>query len=288
MDGGANICVTRDLNRLVNIIDITPMPITVATSGDGTSLNNCCTKCGYVPLTLEDGTIYWQLCFYCANITATIISPQAFLALSDVFASWCQTGYKDSWPGCVQFDSRNGLISMTLALNFKDGLYYCPTDVYTVNDFPPPPPTPTAFCVAAPTPSTLRQPSRFIPTSKGKLVELELWLLCLGSSGIQQLDKLPGNVTGTPPAFDNHPFWFINFKEEAQVRKQAAQRLAVRTTERKRRFYTDFGFVCSSTSNYFQPTTSTDRVTFSYDGYSLYLIVIDQASQYVWIFLTAS
>ncbi len=99
MDGGENICITRDLNRLVNIINIPPMPITVASSGDGTSLNNCCTKHWYIPLTLEDGTIYWQLCFYCANITKTIISPQALLA--SVFASWCQTGYKDGWPGCI-------------------------------------------------------------------------------------------------------------------------------------------------------------------------------------------
>jgi hypothetical protein len=47
----------------------------------------------------------------------------------------------------------------------------------------------------------------------------------------------------------------------------------------------DFGFIPSSTSDYSQPTASTN---FSYDGYSLYLIVIDEASQYVWIFLTAS
>jgi hypothetical protein len=95
MDGEANICITGDFTWLVNIIDILPMPITVATSGEGTSLNDCCTKCGYIPLTLEDGTIYWQLCFYCANINKTIISPQAILASNNVFASWCQTEYKD-------------------------------------------------------------------------------------------------------------------------------------------------------------------------------------------------
>jgi hypothetical protein len=50
----------------------------------------------------------------------------------------------------------------------------------------------------------------------------------------------------------------------------------------------DFGFICLSTSDYSRPTTSTDHVVFSYDGYSLYLIVIDEASRYVRIFLTAS
>jgi hypothetical protein len=266
------------------------MPITVATSGDGNSLDDCCTKRGCIPLTLKDGTIYWQLCFYCANVTKTIISPQAILASSDVFASWCQTGYKDGRPGCIRFGSHNGLLSMTLALEFKDGLYYCPSDVYTVNNNNCllPPPTPKAFRVAAPTPSTSSRSSRFIPTSKGKLIESELWLLCLGSPGVQQLDKLPGSVNGTPPDFDYHPFWFINFKEEAKVWKQAAQRSAVRTTKRKQRFYMDFGFIRLSTSNYSRPMTSTDRVVFSYDGYSSYLNVIDEASQYVWIFLTTS
>jgi hypothetical protein len=185
-----------------------------------------------------------------------------------VFALWCQTGYKDGRTGCICFDSHDGHLSMIFALEFKDGLYYCPTDIYTVDECTPPPPTTSAFRVAASTSSTLRQPSRFIPTLKGKLVKLELWLLRLGSPGVHQLDKLPGNVLGTPPDFDYHPFWFINFMEEAQVRKQAAQRLAVRTTKRKRWFYMDFGFIRSSTSDYFQPMTSTDHVMFSYNGYS--------------------
>jgi hypothetical protein len=50
----------------------------------------------------------------------------------------------------------------------------------------------------------------------------------------------------------------------------------------------DFGFIPSSTSDYSRPTTSTNRIVFSYDGYSSYLIVINEASQYVWIFLMAS
>jgi hypothetical protein len=63
---------------------------------------------------------------------------------------------------------------MTLALEFKNGLYYCPTDVYIIDDCLLPPPTPKAFRIAAPTQSTSRQSSQFIPTSKGKIIELEL------------------------------------------------------------------------------------------------------------------
>jgi hypothetical protein len=41
MDGGANICVTSDLTNLIGICDITPMAITVATSGNEVTLDDC-------------------------------------------------------------------------------------------------------------------------------------------------------------------------------------------------------------------------------------------------------
>jgi hypothetical protein len=88
MDGGANICVMDDLSTMVGVVEIPPMVITVALAGTDTSQDNCCTKQGYTPLTCSDGSIYWKLCFYCANNVKTIILPQAVLALSVVFYSW--------------------------------------------------------------------------------------------------------------------------------------------------------------------------------------------------------
>jgi len=224
IDGGANICVTGDLSTLVNVEEISPMPILVAIAGDDISSDDCCTKRGYTPLTLDDGTLYWQLCYYCANVVETIISPQAIIATSDVFTSWTQTGYKDGRPGSIRFDSADGFLSMSLRLEYVDGLYYCTSDTYTidpgsqlrVNRIAQPPPT-----------SHLRQPSRYHPTTKSKQLESELWLLRLGSPGVYQLDHLPGNATGLPTEFDYHPFRFIDFKEQAKIRKQAVQRSAI-------------------------------------------------------------
>ena len=132
IDGGANICLTGDLTCLVDVTDIPPMPITVATTGNSPTTDDTCTKRGFLPLTLPDGTIYWQPCFYCVNAADTIISPQAILASSKFF-SWTQMGYKDGRTGMIRFDSKDGLTTMQLALDFRDGLYYCPTDVITVN-----------------------------------------------------------------------------------------------------------------------------------------------------------
>jgi hypothetical protein len=50
----------------------------------------------------------------------------------------------------------------------------------------------------------------------------------------------------------------------------------------------DFGFMRASASDYSRPDKTKDCVVHSYDGFSSYLLVIDEASRYVWIFLTAS
>jgi hypothetical protein len=123
---------------------------------------------------------------------------------------------------------------------------------------------------------------------KAHQLESEVWLLCLGSPGVNQLDNLPQLTTGLPPVFDYHPFCFIDFKEQARIRKQAAQRLSVQTTERQRRFYMDFGFMLASALDYSQPNKTKDRVVYSYNGFSSYLLIISEALRYVWIFLTAS
>jgi hypothetical protein len=115
-----------------------------------------------------------------------------------------------------------------------------------------------------------------------------VWLLRLGSPGVHQLDVLPGNVTGLPLVFEYHPFRFIDFKEQAQIRKQAAQHSAVRTTDCRRRFYMDFGFMCASSLEYSHPQKGKDRVVCLYDGFTSYLLIVDEATRYIWVFLTAS
>ena len=91
-----------------------------------------------------------------------------------------------------------------------------------------------------PIPGKSRSHERFIPISKAKQVESEVWLLCLGSPGVHQLNMLPGWVTGIPLNFRYHPFHYIDHKEQALIKKRPAQQSAVRTLECKRRFYMDF------------------------------------------------
>ena len=54
------------------------------------------------------------------------------------------------------------------------------------------------------------------------------------------------------------------------------------------RFFMDFGSLQASALDYSRPSTSTDRVVTSFDGYSAYLLVVDEATRHVWVFLKES
>ena len=100
IDGGTNICLTSNLNLLlVEVVEIPPLPISVAINGEEPHIDDSCTGRGYLPLNLSDGSTHWQLSFYCKNAVEMIISPQAILASSDLFALWTQTRFKDGCPG---------------------------------------------------------------------------------------------------------------------------------------------------------------------------------------------
>jgi hypothetical protein len=286
IDGGSNVCVTGDLNTLLDVTNITPIDISVELDGVPSSVDDKITKRGLLPLTLSDGTTYYQTCFYCANMVETIISPAAVLASSNVFYYWYQEGCKDpSVPGRIRFTSRNGLLSMHFDLQQRDGLYYCSTDVYTVDHDPV-----RVAChrTQVPPPATGLPRPIFIPTLKARQIESEVWMLRYGSPGESQLDVLPSHVIGTPPVFEYHPFRSIDFKEQAYIRKQAANRAAERIPQCGAEFFMDFAFMRSSTEDYKCPNRNTDRVVTSYDGHSSHLIIVDGASRRVWAFLTKS
>ena len=288
MDGGANICVTGLLELLVDVEPIPPLPISVATKTAKFSIDSCCTKKGLLPLTLDDGSVYYQPCHYCKNATETIISPDAILQASDILVHWQQEGHRNGGPGNIRFSSDSGLYAITLSLEKCDGLYYCPTDVFTVAKDPTTRPgVPSLNRIAAPSvpaPPNEKRGKRYYPVHCDCITEPEAWMLRLGSPG----KDLPGNVTGIPPGFQYHPFCFIDWKEEAHIQKQAAQRTAERTTEAKRRFYMDFGFMRASTSDFFRPNKKTDRFVTSNAGFSLYLLIVDKATRFIWVFLTKS
>ncbi len=131
--GGANICLTDILSLLIDVVDIPPLPISVAVAGSDVTMDHCCTNRSLLPIMLADGSLYYQSCYYCKNAVKSIISPLAILDGSGIFVEWTQTGYKDNSPSLLRFSSASGLASMSIVLKKRDGLYYTHPDVYTVD-----------------------------------------------------------------------------------------------------------------------------------------------------------
>jgi hypothetical protein len=50
----------------------------------------------------------------------------------------------------------------------------------------------------------------------------------------------------------------------------------------------DFKFMRASAHDLSHTTKPADRIVLSYDGYSSYLMIVDEATQYIWLFLTSS
>jgi hypothetical protein len=63
VDGGSNVCITGNLGILLDVININPVTILVALDGGLLSSDDCITKRGLLPLTLTDGSTYYQTCF---------------------------------------------------------------------------------------------------------------------------------------------------------------------------------------------------------------------------------
>ncbi len=244
VDGGSNVCITGDLQCLVNIVNIPPIPITVVLEGGPWMLDDYITKQGLLSLTLPDGTTYCQSCYYCANMVETIISLAAILASSDEVFYSTQVGCKDpTTSGHLQFTSCDGCLSIEFDLEYRKGLYYCKLDVYTNGQDPIHVQCTHIFAPA--NPDVWQTHAKCTPTTKMRQVESEVWTLWFGSPGKHQFDFLPQNVISTSPVFEYHPFCYIDFKDQAYIQKQAAQQMGECIPTCSAEFYMDFGFMRS-------------------------------------------
>jgi hypothetical protein len=126
------------------------------------------------------------------------------------------------------------------------------------------------------------------PTNCARQLKSELWAARLGLCGEDQLKRLALNADGLPTDFEFHPFWYIDWKAQARIRKQDAGRKARKAPNVGVRFYMDFGFMRASNTNFTRPNLQSDQVVHSYDGYNSYLLIADDKSAMTWVFLTRS
>ena len=207
-DSGANICVTNDPTILLDMIDIDPIPLGVAATSPDTP-TTFCTKQGYLPIPLLDGSYHYQPFLYNPNATDTILSPAHVMWSSPSICSWHQSGSKDSSvTDTLSFLDSDGNDLLVLPLTTHNGLQYCTNA-----------PTPHAAMR-----STITYSAATVSAASAarRVLESELWAARLGYCSEWQLAKIPLHADGTPSKFFPHPLRLIDHKEQARVRKQPA------------------------------------------------------------------
>jgi hypothetical protein len=290
-DTGANCSMTANWKALQNVKQLEKsIFVGVAVTDDGNIRQTAdCTHIGDYPIECDDGSVIFTRCFYNSNASDTIISPQAIIDASADFHTWEQIGRRMGQPGQLRFIGNGGAKTITLQQN--NGLYFCNSQVFEVQD------ETEAWCKSLDPDLDVKvnqcqvnRSSRkpWTPTSKAKILESETWYLRLGGCSEQQLAELPKHAKGLPEKFEWHPFRFVDFREFARVHKQPVGRDPSRVSRRAVRFYFDFGFMRASNADYTKPSLNSDRVVESFDGYTSYLLIVDEVTKYSWTFPTKS
>jgi hypothetical protein len=328
IDSGANVGMSGDKSILVSIHSIEAIPLGLALTPSNPSHISYCTRMDYLPLLLADDDVLLVPTLVNSPSTKTIISLECVMKLSSNIVRWEQHGLRDGLPGQLQFFHSNNTLALKLKLTCKEGLYYywlstvtldsnsihvpisrqpmgtasiscvCPKNDMRIEDWlsdgdilPSKPHTPyqlddLAVSYLIPTPKS--DTALRYPTTLAHQLQSELWAAQLGHCEDCQLQVLPKRVTGLPSKFTSHPFRFINHKVKAQIQKQPAGQHAVKPPLPGQRFFMDFAFMRSSTSDFSCPGLATDWVVCSLDGLNSYLLVVDELSRYCWVFRCSS
>ena len=312
VDSGGNFNMCNDLSMMVNVQPITPFGISMAAAEEKSEPT--CTHCGDFPIPMLDGSVFYTPMYYNPRASDCILSPHAICRSSRGFLTkWIQEGDLNTLEGTVAFYNKRGDAIIRLHLQHRNGLFYTTTSATAINH-PIDPSHPSGNrAVYLHTEEDIGaeedeeasldwdyllqdQASANITIDattnnpRRQQLEADLWQARLGHCGEWQLKVIPHAVEGTPTQFTPHPFSTYEHYNRARIRKIPATKgkHPSRATAKQQRFYMDFGFLRASNFDYSRPDKSKDRIIESFDGYNSYLLVVDEHTKYIWIFLCKS
>ena len=249
-----------------------------------------------------DGSVLYTPMYYNPRASDCILSPEAIChASSGLLESWCQSGSLSDGIGSVSMFDHTGACRICLQLNKHNGLYYSTISTIALDKGPSYEPrsgnrtvyfhdddssdADVSLEVDPSNAAFLRDLSTSDP--RRQQIEADLWQARLGHCSEWQLKVLPAAADGLPAEFTPHPFASYDHYNHARIRKMPATKgkHPSRATTKQQRFFMDFGFLRASNFDYSRPEKSTDRVITSFDGYSSYLIVVDEYTKFIWVFL---
>jgi hypothetical protein len=291
---------------MVNVRPIQPFHINMAALEHNSQ--SVCTHRGDFPLQMVDGSVYYTPMYYNPSASECLLSPDSICTTSNgIFTRRVQTGDTMGNVGVIQFLHPDDTVGISLQLHRRDGLYYTKSSSVAVNhsahlsqrDDSTVSPSPKSDDAPSLLPPS-RVPPFSVPTPKTvsdglslrqcQQLEFDLWQARLGHCNEWQLQVLPQAADGTPDKFYPHAFASYDWYNEARICKQPPLKGCHPSSARDKaqRFYMDFGFLRALTLDYTLPDPKRDRVITSFDGYNSYLLVVDDYTKYVWVFLCKS
>jgi hypothetical protein len=261
---------------------------------------------------MKDGSVFYTPMYYNQQALDCILSLQAICRDSGGYLTkWLREGSTTPTTGKLTIWNKHGEAVICLHLIQRNGLFYTTTETLALNHPTSPVRPASDKCVYLHTEegidddASLDWDSSVLsnktleanfytkdPASSPRRQQLEadLWQARLGHCSKWQLKVIPHAVEGTPTEFTPHPFSSYEHYNRARIRKIPATKgkHPSRATSRQQRFYMDFGFLRASNFDYSRPDSTTDRVIHSFDSYNSYLLIVDEHTRYIWVFLCQS
>jgi hypothetical protein len=283
IDGGANRSITNDSTLLLQMRHIRPYYMSSASQADSIK----CTGMGYLPWQAPNGRSILVKCYYSEQATDTILSPSDIvLTNGTVFTSWTQHANMTTGDGHITFTGKTQNETQEFPLKERNGLWYYEYDDY--KDYHDT--------------SMSSRPAINRLTNQGTY---ELMHARLGHPGTKVMSMLHLDATGIPkltqpPLFCCHTCLMANANKRAVPQRTNKPCLSAKTVTPTDDhvtihpptgntilpgtvFQMDMGFVCGT--KYRMKDMDGGMVT-SLDGYNSYLIVVDRATRFTWVFLS--
>ena len=273
VDGGANRSITADKTLLMHYRDIKAYAIHGVHKDDAALT---CTGMGYLPWRSPDGTLILIKCLYSKDAADTIISPTDIVHTHyPTYIGWTQHSDLSKKSGYIDFISSNEKRTRYPLIE-ANNLWYSVTS--TIQDYP-----------------MIHQDKQ--PTVN-RLTGAGFYALIharMGHPGQTIMATLHQHVDGVPK-MRSHPL----YKCETCLRVKATKRSVSKTesTQLKQhspgdapaivpgqQFHIDMGFVRGTQFSY---RDADGKLVTSLDGYNSYVIIVDRATRYSWVFLAKS
>ena len=283
-DGGANRSVTNNKHQLINFQPIQPYPVSGVAEGQPAIH---CTGKGLLPWKSDNGDTIMVKCFYCPNVSNTIISPTDIVQDNrDKYTGWIMHADVERGMGTCKFIAKDGVTHTTYSAYMENNLWYHYLETNPSN---------TEHAVVRQLTDT---------------AEHELWHHRLGHPGKTVTSIIHDYVDGVPKLRANQfyccaacmsgKFNKSHIGDNKQGLKSIVKQLPkelqdkVKTTTKNdtllpkdqysvgQHLHMDFGFVRGSD---WSKKDNDGKLVTSVDYYRSYLLIIDRASRYIWIYL---